>query len=76
MTDRQKKKTEKKNKDSFDVGREEKCENCNKKMRKKDKDSFDVGREEKCEASQGRKWPKGQLKACGSIFLRNLLQQH
>ena len=88
----------KKNKDSYDVGREDKCKNCKKKrekktktlsmlverinvkiakkIEKKNKDSFDVGREEKCEASQGRKWPKGQLKACGSIFLGNLLQQH
>ena len=39
------------NKDSFDVGREGKCENCKyfleKKAKQKNKDSYDVGREDK-----------------------------
>ena len=42
------KKSKTKNKDCFDVGKEDKCENC-KKIEKKNKESFDVGRENKCE---------------------------
>ena len=53
------------NKDSFDVGREGKCENCKyffrKKAKQKNKDSYNVGREDKCENWKERKnWEKNK----------------
>ena len=42
------KKAKQKNKDSYDVGREDKLKIAKKKW-EKNKDSFDVGRERKCE---------------------------
>ena len=62
------KKIEKKNKDSFDVGREDKCENCKKKLRKKTKTLSMLVERRNVRLPKAESGRKGSLKPVAVYF--------